>query len=111
MIMTEFENYRSYFVLIKNLCVYIRSHDFCLSSVWSAGIEDSASLRASDVRSPLPFTAQFHSTPNSWDDKLHKQTVMTKASTSSAGNISSNSLNQVSKLVKFLAYSMQTCKI
>ncbi|KAL4228789.1 hypothetical protein ACF0H5_011829 [Mactra antiquata] len=71
-----------------------KSHDIGLNSVWSAGIEDSVSLRASDVRSPLPFTAQFHSTPNSWDDKLHKQSNLTKSSTSCAGNISFNSLSQ-----------------
>lgn len=43
---------------------------FAISNVWSAGIADSANLRASDVRSPLPFSAQFRSTPNYWEDKL-----------------------------------------
>lgn len=49
-----------------------RRTNFSLSSVWSAGLEDSASLRASDVRSPLPFAAQYHSTPNYWEDKLSR---------------------------------------
>ncbi|XP_060566451.1 uncharacterized protein LOC132725266 isoform X2 [Ruditapes philippinarum] len=53
-----------------------RNVDFSMSSVWSAGLEDSASLRASDVRSPLPFAGQLHSTPNYWEDKLYnKQTI------------------------------------
>lgn len=61
---------------ILNVCVtyYYRNADFSLNSVWSAGLEDSATLRASDVRSPLPFTAQLHSTPNYWDDKLYNHT-------------------------------------
>ncbi|XP_045209140.2 uncharacterized protein LOC123561052 [Mercenaria mercenaria] len=50
-----------------------RNHDFSLSSVWSAGLEDSATLRASDVRSPLPFAGQLHSTPNYWEDKLYNK--------------------------------------
>ena len=46
-----------------------RTGDLSLNNVWSTGLEDSATLRASDVKSPLPFTTHFHSTPNYWHEK------------------------------------------
>lgn len=63
------------------------NHDFSFSNIWSAGLEDSASLRASDVRSPLPFTAEFHSTPNCWEDKLYKQSNQANTSTSALNTV------------------------
>ena len=44
-----------------------------MNNVWATGFEDSAELRSSDVKSPLPFATHFHSTPNSWHNNQDKQ--------------------------------------
>ena len=50
-----------------------RGTDLNLNNVWATGFEDSAELRTSDVKSPLPFTTHFHSTPNYWHENQDKQ--------------------------------------
>ena len=50
-----------------------RDTDLNLNNVWATGFEDSAELRASDVKSPLPFATHLHSTPNYWHEKQDKQ--------------------------------------
>jgi hypothetical protein len=78
-----------------NCCVF-RNVDFSMSSVWSAGLEDSASLRASDVRSPLPFAGQLHSTPNYWEDKLYNKQTIQATRPSSRLNTVGGPVSQVS---------------
>lgn len=71
-----------------------------MSSVWSAGLEDSATLRASDVRSPLPFAGQLHSTPNYWEDKIYNKHTSQASRPTSRLNTVNGSATQVCNLVK-----------
>ena len=39
-------------------------------------MEDGGFLRTADVCSPLPFPAQYHSTPNYWDTRASEKPVV-----------------------------------
>ncbi|XP_052804090.1 uncharacterized protein LOC128234114 isoform X1 [Mya arenaria] len=68
-----------------------RRDDSSLSSLWSSSLDDSGLHDSSNIQSPLTFPAQFHSTPNYWEDRRSSQLQQ-------SGALNKSSLSQNSML-------------
>ncbi|WAR04508.1 MEIOC-like protein, partial [Mya arenaria] len=67
--------------------------DSSLSSLWSSSLDDSGLHDSSNIQSPLTFPAQFHSTPNYWEDRRSSQLQQSGALNKSS--LSQNSIQAV----------------
>ena len=59
-----------------------RSHRYTSKNVWSTSPDETVTLRSTNIKSPLPFTEQFHSTPDVLNKKSVQQNFLENGQTS-----------------------------